>query len=302
MLWHLGCICHYENYGGRAPTPGTPPPTVNFNTVSPGYFDALGIAIVRGRNFTPQEVASDARVAVVSESLARRYWPGEDPIGKRFNGGGASAYREVVGVAKDVRNVYLWTSDAPYLYLPLTLEESPDMQFFVRTEGNTVALAGAIPDAARTINRSLQVSAHRLSDNLALWIWPSQVGALLSAALGLFALLLASSGIYAVMAFAVTQRTREIGIRIALGSQSRHVLALLLGEGMRLVAVGLAIGLLASLGASRLLARFLYGVSSFDGWAYMGVSLLLIAVASLACWFPVRRAMRVDPMVVLRYE
>jgi macrolide transport system ATP-binding/permease protein len=287
---------------GREPAPGSRPPTVNFNTVSPGYFEALRIPIVRGRNFSPQDLAEEARVAVVSESLARRYWPGEDPIGKRFNGGGASAYREVIGVAKDIRNVYLWTSVEPYLYLPPSRADSADMQFFVRTEGSAAPLMGAVLESVRAIDRSLQVSTQPLDENLALWIWPSQMGALLSGALGFLALLLASAGIYAVMAYAVTQRTREIGIRMALGSQNRDVLGLLLREGMRRVGVGVAIGLLASIGGSRLLSRFLYGLSSLDGLAFAAVSVLLAAVALLACWIPARRALRVDPMIALRYE
>ncbi len=275
---------------------------VNFNTVTPGYLEALEIPVLRGRNFTQMDISNGARVAVISEAFARRYWPGEDPIGKRFNGGGASAYREVIGVAQDVRNVYLWSGHEPYLYLPLTAAEAPDMLFFVRTRRNNSALAGAIPGYVHALDSSVQVSAQRLDENLALWIWPSQMGALLSAALGLFALLLAAAGIYAVMAYAVTQRTREIGIRMALGSQRREVVELLLREGMGLVGLGLAIGLLASLGGARLLAKFLYGLSAVDGLAFGGVSLLLTGVALLACWLPARRAMRVEPMVALRYE
>lgn len=288
---------------GQVVPPGSHPPNVNFNTVSPGYFETLRIPIVRGRGFSPHDIAVEARVAVVSESLARRYWPGEDPIGKRFNGGGSSAYREVIGVAKDVRNVYLWTGDEPYLYLPLSPGESPDMQLFVRTEGNATPLMGmAVPEVVRTIDRSLRVSTQRLDDNLALWIWPSQIGALLAGALGFLALLLAAAGIYSVIAYSVTQRTREIGIRMALGSQNSGVLGLLLREGMRLVGVGLVIGLLASIGGSRLLSKFLYGLSALDGLAFVGVSALLAAVALLACWIPARRAIRVDPMIALRYE
>jgi predicted permease len=288
---------------GQVPPLGSHPPNVNFNTVSPGYFETLGIPMVRGRGFNSHDIAVEARVAVISESLARRYWPGENPIGKRFNGGGASAYREVIGVAKDVRNVYLWAGDEPYLYLPLSPAESPDMQFFVLTEGNAASLMGvAVPEAVRMIDRSLRVSTQRLDDNLALWIWPSQMGALLAGVLGLFALLLASAGVYSVIAYSVTQRTREIGIRMALGSQNSGVLRLLLREGMRLVGAGLAIGLLASIGGSRLLAKFLYGLNALDGLAFVGVSVLLAAVALLACWIPARRAIRVDPMIALRYE
>jgi ABC-type antimicrobial peptide transport system permease subunit len=141
-----------------------------------------------------------------------------------------------------------------------------------------------------------------LDDNLSLWIWPSQMGALLSGALGSLALLLASAGIYAVMAYAVAQRTREIGIRIALGAQSNNVLALVLHQGMRLVLIGAAIGLGASIVGSRLLSKFLYGISALDGLAFAGVTLLLMVMALLACCIPARRAIRIDPMTALRYE
>jgi predicted permease len=287
---------------GREDARGSRPALVNFNTVSPGYFETLKIPIVRGRSFSTQDLAQEARVAVISESLAKRYWPGVDPIGKRFNSGGTSAYREVIGVAKDVRNVYLWSGDEPYLYLPISPAEFPEMQLFVRTEHDAGAVMGAIADSVRTMDSSLRVSTQRLDENLALWIWPSQLGAALAATLGFFALFLAAAGIYAVMAYAVTQRTREIGIRLALGSQDTDLLKLLLGEGMRLVGVGAAIGSLAAASGSRLLAKFLYGLSAVDGVAFASVSVLLVIVALLACWIPARRAMRVDPMVVLRYD
>jgi predicted permease len=287
---------------GHEPPPGTRLPAVNFNDVSADYFEALGIPIVRGRGFSEREIAQEAKVAVVSESLARRYWPGEDPIGKRFNGGGASPYREVIGVAGDVRNVYLWTSSEPYLYRPMSPADSMDMQFFVRTRGGVASMAAAIPESVRAIDRSLQVSIHPLNENLALWIWPSRMGALLSGALGFFALLLASAGIYAVMAYAVTERTREIGIRMALGSQNKEVLVLVLREGTWLVGAGVAIGLLASIGGSRLLSKFLYGLSAFDWLAFAGVSVLLTAIALVACWIPARRATSIDPVIALRYE
>jgi putative ABC transport system permease protein len=176
------------------------------------------------------------------------------------------------------------------------------MQLFVRTDRNAGAVMGAIADSVRIMDSGLRVSTQRLDENLALWIWPSQLGAALAAALGFFALFLAAAGIYAVMAYAVTQRTREIGIRMALGSQNTDLLKLLLGEGMRLVGVGAAIGLLAAAGGSRLLAKFLYGLNAVDGLAFASVSALLMVVALLACWLPARRAMRVDPMMALRHE
>lgn len=168
-------------------------------------------------------------------------------------------------------------------------------------QGNVRPSANVL-ESVRAIDSRLQVTTHRLDDNLSIWIWPSQMGALLSGALGFFALLLASAGVYAVMANAVSQRTREIGIRMALGSPAIDAMGLLLRDGMRLVGIGVVIGLLASIGGSRLPSRFLYGLSAFDGLAFAGVSVLLIAIALLACWIPARRAIRVDPTIALRYE
>jgi macrolide transport system ATP-binding/permease protein len=287
---------------GLQPAAAGPPDIIDFNIVSPGYFDVLGIPIVRGRTFTDQDITTRARVAIVSEALARRYWPGENPIGKRFNGGGTSAYREVIGVAKDARNVHLWTNTEPYIYVPLPADGAPDLQFFVRTEGNPAAFMATVPATVRGIDSHIQVTTHPLAANLALWIWPSQIGALLSGALGLLALLLASAGIYAVVTNAVTQRTREIGIRLALGARHTGVLALLLRDGMRLVTTGVAIGLVVAAASSSILSRFLYGLSAFDVVAFAGVSILLSAVAFLACWIPARRVTRVDPAVALRYQ
>jgi macrolide transport system ATP-binding/permease protein len=285
---------------GHEPLPGAPESTVNFNKTSPGYFEALGIPIVRGRGFTPEDIAQGRHVALINESLARRYWPSEDAVGKKFRRG----EWEVIGVAKDARSVHLWTADEPCLFYPASADTgSPrDMKFFVRTDGNPAALVGALPETARSIDRAVQISVKRLDENVAQRIWPSQIGALLSGTLGLLALLLASLGIYGVMAYAVAQRTREIGVRMALGARKTDVLRMVLVQGMRLVSVGVAVGLLLSAAGSRLLAKFLYGLSPVDALTFAGVAVLLAAIAALACYLPARRAMRVDPIVALRYE
>jgi predicted permease len=278
-------------------SPNDPTTYVNSNTVSPGYFETLGIPLMRGRVFTPEDIAQNRKVAVISEALARHFWPGQDPVGKKFNKG-----REVIGVAKDVRSVHLWAADDKCLYLPVTPEDSREMMFFVRTAGNPGGLMRALSEAARSIAPSLPVKVSRLEDNLAQWIWASQMGALLSSALGGLALILALMGIYGVTSYAVSQRTHEIGVRMALGAKNSDVLRLVLGQSMHLVAVGVAIGLAISATGARLLARFLYGLSAFDAMTFGGVAALLAVVALAACYVPARRAMRVDPMVALRYE
>ncbi len=290
---------------GKEPAPGQPVPVLNFNVVSPGFFNTLGIRLLRGREFTPQDIASGAHVAVVSESLAKQFWPGEEALGKRFRMGRKSSLYEVTGVAPNVRNVYLWSSDLPYLYLPNiaeSLADSSDFTVLVRSAGDMKTLVAALPAIAREQDAAVPAEATPLSANLARWIWPSQVGAAISAALGLLALLLASVGITSVTAFAVTQRTREIGIRMALGAQPEGVVRLLVMQAGKLVAIGVVIGLAMAVAMSRILSGFLYGISAVDGITFVAVTIVLVSVALVACYIPARRATRVDPMVALRYE
>jgi predicted permease len=290
---------------GKEPAPAQPIPVLNFNVVSPGFFDTLGIRLLRGREFTPQDIGSGARVAVVSESLAKQFWPGEEALGKRFRMGRKSPLYEVTGVAADVRNVYLWSSDLPYLYLPNTAEnigDYSDFRILVRTGGDIKTLIAGLPALAHEQDPAVPAEATPLSANLAKWIWPSQIGAAISAALGLLALLLASVGITSVTAFAVTQRTREIGIRMALGAQPDGVVRLLVTQAGKLVAIGVVIGIAAAVAMCRILSGFLYGISAVDGITFAGVTILMVAVALVACYIPARRATRVDPMIALRYE
>jgi macrolide transport system ATP-binding/permease protein len=282
---------------GHETPPGKKSPFANVNFVSGKYFDALGIPMVRGRTFTKQEMAKNAPVALINESFARRFWPGVDPIGKRFNYG-----IEIVGVVKDTRSVYLWSSSEPIVYRPVEPDFRPDMKFFVRTDGGSNYLATTLPGVVGGIDGSVQTNVKTLEDNLQAWLWPSRMGAMLSAALGVLAILLASVGIYGVTAYAVSQRTHEIGIRLALGAERRDVLHLVLRQGMRPVLAGLAFGLILSIAASQLLAKFLYGLSAVDAVTFAIVPVVLAAVAALANYLPARRAAKVDPMVALRYE
>jgi predicted permease len=280
-------------------------PIVNYNLVSPEFFNTLGIAIARGRTFTAQDASSDARVAIVNQSLARQLWPGQEPIGKRLRQGRKSPPFEIVGVVHDTRNVYLWSANLPYLYLPLqraALDEFSDPKILINVKGNPTPLIAALPGLAREMDPNVSSTAKPLEENLSFWIWPSQIGALLAATLGLLALLLASVGIVSVTSFAVSQRTKEIGIRMALGAQPGGVVRLLVWQVAKLVAIGAAIGLLAAAAASRLLAQVLYGLSALDGITLVGVTLFLTSIALASCYFPARRATLVDPMQALREE
>ena len=270
---------------------------VNFSYVAPGYFETLGIPIVEGRGFTQVDVAKGRKVGIISQTTAQRFWPGQDPIGKTFNKG-----EEVIGVAKDVRSVHLYATNDPMLYQLATRQDSTSLMMFLRTQGNPAGLIRSLPGVAHSVDPQLNLTVTRLDDNLANWIWPAQLGAIFSGVLGFLALMLSLMGIYGVVSYAVNQRTHEIGVRMALGARDVDVLRLVIGQGMRLVMIGAAIGLVISLAGSRLLAQYLYGLSAMDAGTFAGVAVLLSGVAVLACWIPARRAMRVDPMVALRYE
>jgi macrolide transport system ATP-binding/permease protein len=287
---------------GREPAAGAAPATVNFNIVSPNYFETLGIPLVLGRGFSEQDARDGALVAVITESMARRFWPGENPIGKRLRQGEKNPYREVIGVAKDTRSAYLWEAGTQCLYLPVSSKDQPDLKMLLRTERDAESLPGGVRGAVREFDGRLQVSVARLEDNMALWLWPSRVGAMLSGVLGFLALLLAAVGLYGIAAFTVSQRTREIGVRMALGAQASDIYRLLLGQGSRLVGMAIAIGLAAAICASSVLAKFLYGLDAMDAATIAGVALLLGVVALAAGTIPARRATRVDPLVALRYE
>ena len=280
-------------------------PIVNYNLVSPEFFDTLGIGVVRGRTFTAPDALSNARVAVVNEALARQLWPGQEPIGKLLRQGPKSPLFEVVGVVRDTRNVYLWSANLPYLYLPLqvtALDEFHEPKILVSVNGNPTPLLAALPGLAREMDPNVSSTANGLEENLSFWIWPSQIGALLATTLGLLALLLASVGIVSVTSFAVSQRKKEIGIRMALGAQPGGVVRLLVLQVGKLIAIGAAIGLVCATTASRLLAQVLYGLSALDGVTLVGVTLFLASIALASCYFPARRATVIDPIQALREE
>ena len=289
---------------GHEPKPDTPPLGASQNVVSPNFFETLGIPILRGRGFRDADWKQGPEVAIINETMARRFWPGQDVIGKRLRVGESKAYAEIVGVVKDTRSSFLWQADEPYLYSPAKAENNPapDMKILIRAAGNPQPLMGMLPGVVRELDRNVQVSLKPMDENLDIWIWPSRVGAILAAAFGLLALTLAAVGIYGVVAYTVSRRTHEIGIHVALGAQRADVLRMVLGHGMALVAAGAAAGLAAGFAVSRLLAGFLYGLPAGDPFTFGVVAAGLVAVALVANYIPARRALRVDPMVALRYE
>ena len=286
------------------------------NYVSPSYFDTLGIAIRRGRNFTRTEGEVGAPVAIVSESAARHLWPGDDPIGRHLkldlDFRGTMARFEVVGVANDVRTANLSRVDPAFVYLPT--QPSTVYNVLVRSRGDARATAAAVRAAVESIDRKLAPSlgVMSLADGpLRLQRLMPQMMATCAAVLAGLALLLAVAGIYGVMSYLVSQRVREIGIRMALGAKASDVLRLIVRQGLTPVFAGAAVGVVAAAGVSLALRSILispvspdllFGVDAFDPVTFIAVGGFLALVAAIASWIPARRAMRVDPMTALRCE
>jgi predicted permease len=271
-------------------------------TVAPGYFETLAIPILQGRDFSLRDTAGAPPVVVINESMARLFWPGQSAVGQRISfSAQGGPYMEVIGVVKDGKYRSLGERPRPFLYLALAQHYEGAVQVVVG--GDPRANLGVVRDAVRALDPGLAAFAPRtISDHLGIALFPSRAGAVLLGSFGLVVLALAVAGIYGVTAYSASRRTQEIGVRMALGAQRRHVLGLIVGQGMRLVLTGVGLGLAASAAATRVFSSFLYGVSPTDPLVFAAISTLLAAVAAAACYLPARRASRVDPAVALRYE
>jgi predicted permease len=270
--------------------------------VTSDYFRAMGITVTAGRGFTPQDNATAPPVVVINDTMARRYWPGNSPVGKRVMLSGPEVWREVVGVVADVRH---WGLDAPVnpeLYFPhVQLPFSSAMTFVVRTGAEPALLAAAAREQVRSIDPNLPVSALRTMDEVAaLSMTSRRSGMLLLTIFGLLALTLAAAGIYGVMSQLVAVRRAEIGIRMTLGARPAAVMRLVLKEGLLQAAAGLAIGVAGGVLAMRTFRAMLFEVDPADPVTIAVVAVLLLATATLACIVPAHRAMRLDPVQAMR--
>jgi predicted permease len=279
---------------------------IECNYISPRYFTLLSIPIVRGRNFTDQESRSDAPVAILPESTARRFWPGQDPVGKTIRGGDGTGY-EVVGVSKDAQVSQLGRSDPIYSYFPAGSKNQLGLNLLVSSTGGNAPTAKTLSAMVATLDPDLAVEVVNLADNLKPWRTPGRIASTLSGVLSVLALLLASIGVYGLVSYAVSRRVREIGIRMALGADYSDVMILVLRQAMRPVVLGALIGFACCAALSWVLSRassmrLLYGISPLDPVSFLLVPGFLLMAAFLASYIPARRAMRVDPMVALRYE
>jgi predicted permease len=278
--------------------------TVNTNVIGLKYFSTMGIPLLRGRDFTPQDNEGAPLAAIVNEAFARRYFDGEEALGKRLSFRGAQGpWAEIVGVARDIKYRTLGETPRPSVYVPLLQNHETGMALHVRTIGDPVSVAGAVRREVQALDQNLPVTnLQPMSAVLGSSLFAARMGAVLLAIFGLLALLLAAVGLYGVMSYTVARRTREIGIRMALGAQTGNVLRLVLKEGMVLVGGGVAVGLIVAAAVTRLLVSFLYGVSPLDAATFAAIPLVLALAALLATYLPARRAAKVDPMIALRYE
>jgi len=273
------------------------------NSVGAGYFDTMGIPIVRGRGFSPDDRAGRKAVAIVNATMAGLAWPGENPVGRRFSLKPTDEVFEVVGVAADSKVNSLGEEPAPYLYLSILQTYSPSVAFIVRTERDPALLTSPVRRLVREMAPGLpSPGVQTLNDVIAALLWAPRAGAVLLSIFGLVALILALVGIYGVTSYLVSQRRREIGIRLALGAQRSQVLRLFLAQGMAVVAVGLAVGLLAAAALARLVSSLLFGIDGRDPVAYGAAALVLALVSLLANYIPARRAAALPPVEVIRQE
>src|SRR6516225_2912074 len=272
-----------------------------FNVVSPGFFAMLAMPMVRGRTFTDAEARSDAPVLVITEFTARRLWPGQEALGKTLRDGEKKAC-QIVGVVKDSQVSHLGQSDELFVYRPAGPAEQDRLQLLVHSKSGDTATASGIREAARALDANLVVDVTKLADNLEVWRTPSRLVAALSGVLGTLALLLAAIGVHGVVSYGVSQRIREIGIRMTLGADGRDVMSLAVRQALRPVGIGTLVGVIGCAAVSQVLSDVLYGLGAHDPIAFLGVPLFLLGVAFLASYLPARRAARIDPITALRYE
>jgi predicted permease len=275
---------------------------VQLNTVEPGYFRTMGIRLVRGRDFTEADHADAPHAVVVNETMARQFWPDQEPLGKRFQFFGQDWLNEVVGVARDGKYNFIGEDAVPHIYLSLRQTYEPAVSLHLRSADPAAAL-GLARQQVQEMDRSLPITnVFTFATILDQSLWAPRVGAYLLGVFGLLSLLLAVIGIYGVMSYAVSQRTRELGVRMALGAGQSDVLRLVVGQAALVAGIGIVVGLALSLAATRLVANLLFEVSARDPLTFVGIPLLLAAAALLASLKPAWRATRVDPTIALRSE
>ena len=284
--------------------PGNSGPHANKRIASPGYFRAMRIPILRGREFEDSDVKGSMPVALVNESFAKKYFTNEDPLSQKIGfSWGIAGFQQVVGVVGDTKQESIAGETEPEVYVCYTQRPSSGFTFVVRTKGDPAAMASTIRSALSSQDSSVPMADVETFDSIvSRSVRDQRASVLLLGSLGGLALLLTAIGIYSVLAYDVAQQTREIGVRMALGASEGNIWSMVIGRRVLLVALGSAIGFAAALALTRLMTSLLFSVKPNDPLTFAGVTVALFGVALIACWLPAWRATRVDPMVALRYE
>ncbi len=299
-MWFTGRSYTIPELEGYTPKPGEQN-LIDLNVVGPNYFSVMRIPILSGREFTAQDRRDAPLVCIINETMAQRFWPGQNPVGRHV-----STWKHqwtIAGVVKDVKYHSLSESPEPFLYFPFWQDTAADANILIRTAGDPLKFLPQVREQVRAIDPGVAVlESDSVSNLLSVSLFAYRTAATLAAVLGGLGLLLAAIGIYGVLSYSVSQRSHEIGIRMALGADQRNVLGLVVGQGMRLTLMGVGLGLVAALATMHLLGTLLYGVTANDPITFAVVMVTLCAVALVACFIPARRAMAVDPIVALRHE
>jgi putative ABC transport system permease protein len=276
---------------------------INTSSISPGYFRTLGISILKGRDFSDRDNSDAPLAAIINSDLARIYFPTEDPLAKRITFDDGESWISIVGVVADIKRMGLDTSAKPEVYFPYLQAPSTSMSVVARTTTEPLSLVGGVKNQIQTIDKDLPVGEWKTMQQV---LSESNSGRrfnlVLLTAFAAVALILAIVGIYGVMSYAVTQRSHEIGIRMAIGAQSRDVFRMVVGEGMILALIGIGFGLVGAFALTRLMTTMLFAVEPTDPATFITIAVLLTGVTLVACYIPGRRATKVDPLIALRYE
>jgi putative ABC transport system permease protein len=301
-----------DDSGGNVTVEGYTPVTgedihVFRNWTTPHYLAAMGTPLVEGREISESDTASSQKVALINQLMARKFFPGRDPIGMHFAFGGGKKISpdiQIIGVVADSKHDDSRSPVMPFAFFPITQKNDlTRATFYIRTKQDPRSVTDEVRKTVMSLDPNLPIAEVKmLSEQVEESMFPVRMITSLSVGLGIVSAILAAIGLYGVMAYSVAQRTREIGIRLALGAQTMHVLKLVVGQGMWLAMVGVGLGLISALGATRVLSSLLFAVKASDPGTFLVVALLLAVVAMLANYIPARRAIEVDPMVALRYE
>jgi predicted permease len=288
---------------GRALPPMSERPVANRHLVTPHFFRTVGMPLLQGRDFNERDTPASPHVVIVNEAFVRLHFPGENPIGRTLVTGMAQMPSEIVGVVGDIRATNLDTPPAPDYYLPALQRPEAFTSIMLRTEGDPAGMTATLRAALREVDPDIPLlDPQPLTTLVANTVADRRLAMTMLGGFAGLALVLASIGVYSVMAYVVSQRTAEIGIRMALGATPQSVLRMVIGQGVRLAAIGVAIGVAVALAVTRLMQRALFEVQPHDPGIYLGLATLILAVACLACWIPARRATRIDPIAALRAE